>query len=112
MNYIVVMLLSIMDEESAYIVFSFLVTKVLPKNFYSKATQGSSLIGFHQEKFILWSLAKEHLKLDEQSAAQVKDFIDMRGPGFLIPLLVNYLNFQVLIAMWNRMIRQQSVINK
>lgn len=109
MNYIVVMLLSLMDEESAYIVFSHIVTKILPKNFYSKTTQGSSLMGFHQEKFILWSLTKEHLNLDEANAAKVKDFLDMRSPGFLIPLFVNYMNFQVLIATWTQMIKKQSV---
>ena len=111
MNYVVVMLLSFMDEESAYIVFSFIVTKILPKNFYSKTTQGSSLMGFHREKFILWSLAKDHLHLDEGTAAKVKDFLDMRSPGFLIPLFVNYLNFQTLVATWGQMIKKQSVNN-
>jgi len=112
MNYVVTMLLSLMDEESAFIVFSFLVTKILPKNFYSKTTQGSALMGFHQEKFILWSLAKERFNLDEEGAAKVKDFLDMRSPGFLIPLFVNYLNFQTLVATWNQMIKKQSVIKR
>ena len=110
MNYMVVVLLSLMDEESAYLVFSHMVTKMLPKNFYAKTTQGSSLMGFQQEKFVIWSLAKSYLKLDETTSENVKTFLDMRGPSFMIPMFVNFLNFQVMISTWKRAFRTQSVI--
>ncbi len=109
MNYIVAILLSIMDEESAYLVFGHMITKILPKNFYAKTTQGSALMGFQQEKFVLWRLAQDYLKLDENLSESVKNFLDMRGPSFLIPLFVNFLNFQVLVSAWKRMFRNQSV---
>ena len=110
MNYMVVVLLSLMDEESAYLVFSHMVTKMLPKNFYANTTQGSSLMGFQQEKFVIWSLAKSYLKLDETTSENVKTFLDMRGPSFMIPMFVNFLNFQVMISTWKRAFRTQSVI--
>lgn len=109
MNNMAVFLLSLMDEESAFIVLNHIVMRLLPQNFYTQTTQGSSLMGFHQEKFVLYSLAKEMYNLDDAVAEKVKMFLDINGPGFLIPMFVNYLNFQVLFLLWNQMLLSQSV---
>ena len=109
MNYMAVFLLSLMDEESAFIVLNHIVLRLLPQNFYTQTTQGSSLMGFHQEKFVLYSLAKEMYNLDDEAGEKVKMFLDINGPGFFIPMFVNYLNFQVLFLMWNQMLLSQSV---
>jgi hypothetical protein len=107
-----VFLLSLMDEESAFLVLNHIVTRLLPQNYYTQTTQGSSLMGFHQEKFVLYTLAKERLNFDEAVGEKVKMFLDINGPGFLIPLFVNYLNFQVLFLVWNQVLLSQSVRNE
>lgn len=109
MNYITVILLTLMDEESAFVVLSTIIRKILPKHFYAGASQGSALMGFHQEKFVLCHLTKQYLNLNEQDFEKVKNFFEVNSPSFLIPLLVNFLNFQMLIATWNQMMVTQSV---
>jgi len=57
MNKIVLFLVSLMDESSAFWLFSYIVNFILPKQFYSKSNQGIPLYGFQIEKNILKNLA-------------------------------------------------------
>jgi hypothetical protein len=109
MNYIVAFLLSLMDEESAYLVFTHVVTRILPKNYYGKPHQGDSLLGLQQEKFVIVNLAKDHFKLDDQAKEKVDYFLDIYSTGFMIPLFVDYFNYEVLFSIWKRLIHTQSV---
>jgi hypothetical protein len=109
MNYVAAYLLTLMDEESAFWILGEVVAKILPANFYTSPKQCVPLMGYQQEKFIVIELAKEILQLDEQLAAKVQSFMEINGPTLLIPLMINYVNFQVLYGIWNEMILSHSV---
>lgn len=109
MSYVTVFLLSLMDEESVFWTWVHIVTNILPANFYASTRQGVPLMGYQQEKFIILMLAKSFLGLDEKTMEKVESFMEINGPALLVPLLINYLNFEVLFETWNDLLRTQSV---
>jgi hypothetical protein len=109
MSYVTVFLLSLMDEESVFWTWVHLVTNILPANFYASTRQGVPLMGYQQEKYIILTLAKSILNLDEKVMRRVENFMEINGPALLVPLLVNYLSFEVLYETWNDLLMTQSV---
>jgi len=104
MNFLCMFLLTVMDEESAFWMLGYIVTQILPKDFY-----GGSATGLQQEKFILNSLIKEKLGLNQDLAGKVASIIDNSAHVLLSTLLVNSTNFEVSFEAWNMMITNQNV---
>jgi len=111
MNFIVAFLLSLMDEEAAFWVLVHVVGNVLPLNYYASLKQGIPLMGYQQEKFIISHLAKEILQLTDIQHNKVETFLEINGPALLIPLLVNYVSYEILFETWKEMITTNSVKN-
>ena len=109
MSYITVFLLSLMDEESAFWMLGYVVSNILPDNFYASSRQGVPLMGYQQEKYVIWELTKETIKMDENTSDKVQTFLEINGPALLVPLLVNYLTYEVLYETWNQMLMTRSV---
>lgn len=109
MNFIAAFILCFVNQESAFWVLSNVISNILPLNFYGSIKQGIPLMGYQQEKFIISELAKQILNIDEITYAKVQIFMDINGPALLIPLLINYVSFQILFETWNEMIMTQSV---
>ena len=111
MNFIAAFLLSLMNEESAFWVLCHVVGNILPLNYYASLKQGIPLMGYQQEKFIILQLAKEILSLNENQYNKVEMFLEINGPALLIPLLVNYVSYEILFETWKEMINTNSVKN-
>jgi len=108
MNFIACHILCFMNQESAFWVLSNVIANILPLNFYGSIKQGIPLMGYQQEKFIISELARQILQIDEINYSKVQIFMDINGPALLIPLLINYVSFQILYETWNEMIMTQS----
>ncbi len=107
---VIVFLLSMMDEESAFWSFGYLVTKILPNGFYGQTSAtGASLSGCQQEKFVLGNLIKETLGLSPELMGKVNGILDMSTPAMLLTLLINCTNFEVSFEAWNKMFLSKSV---
>ena len=98
-----------MDEENAFWMLSYLVEHILPKDLYSQSENSANLVSFHQEKFVIINLAKEILKLNKKDTEIVSSLLESHGAPLILPVLINYLNFECLFATWNKMILNRSV---
>lgn len=107
MGSIVVFLISLLDEGSAFWLFSYIVNFIMPKNFYGKSNQGIPLIGYQIEKNVLKALGTMHVQGAEADKLEI--FLDSHGPSMIIPLFVNYLNFEGLYETWNKMLTDENV---
>jgi len=104
-----VFLMSMMDEESAFWSFGYLVTKILPNGFYGQTSaSGASLSGCQQEKFVLANLIKETLGLAPELMGKINGLLDMSTPAMLFTLLINCTNFEVSFEAWNKMFLTKS----
>lgn len=100
-------LLSLMDEESAFWTLCFVVTQILPKDFFA---QNDNPLGLQQEKFILNNLIKTKLELNQGLLEKITNILDVSASVLLSSLLVNFTNFEVSFETWNMMVLNKSVI--
>lgn len=107
MNKIALFLLCLNDESSAFWLFCYIVNYIMPKNFYSKSNQGIPMYGFKIEKNLLKTLAIQ--QISGADAVKVETFLDSHGSTMIIPLFINYLNFESLYEIWNRVLTEESV---
>ena len=112
MNYLGMFLLTMMNEESAFWTLGYIVTNILPVNFYGQTELGIPLVGYQQEKFVLGNLIKEQLGLDIEMTHKITTLLDINGLAMLTPLLVNFTNFEVVYETWNKMLFNNNVTNK
>lgn len=110
MIYIANFLLGLLDEPSAFWIFSYLVTKILPPDFYGESSQGVPLYGYQVEKHVIADLAKYLLKLDDKTTEKVLLFLEANAPSMLLPLLTTYCNFEVAFETFNKLILDQDVL--
>jgi len=98
-----------MDEDSAFWTLGYIVTQILPKDFFGQNVSGGPSVGLQQEKFILNSLIKEKLELNQKLAAKVTMILDNNASTLLSSLLVNSINFEVSFEAWNMMLLNKNV---
>jgi len=112
MNFLCMFLLSLMDEESAFWTLGYIVTQLLPSNFFGQTENGSQLIGYQQEKFVLANLMKDNLGLTPDVSSKITTILDVNGSALINTLLINSTCFEVSFEAWNKMLLNQSVCEK
>lgn len=102
MNYIIGFLLCFSEEVDAFELFSHLVDKVLPLRFFQKSEKGTGLLGVLAEKHVLKRLLQDSGLFERSHEIdKAEEFIDLKGPHWLLSLLVNILDFEGSFHIFN-----------
>lgn len=102
MNYIIAYLLCFCEESSAFDLFSHLIDTILPSRFFQKSEKGTGLLGVMAEKHVLRRLLQDSgLVKDQEMLEKAQEFLDLKGPQWLLSLLVNVLDFEGVFYIFN-----------
>jgi len=102
-------LLTLMDEESAFWMLSYLLKEIFPKNLYLQSDQEMTLKNLQTEKFILSQLIQQQEELSSNEIKLINSVLDINGHSFVFGALINFLSFECLLETWNQMILKKDV---
>jgi hypothetical protein len=98
-----------LDEAGAFLVLSYIVQSIFPRDFFENTDNGVPNIGYQREKLVLIDLAGSHLKLDDKKRDKLRRCLDINGPGYIQTLGFNYMNFETHYETMSKMILEGDV---
>jgi Ca2+-binding EF-hand superfamily protein len=109
MNIVTVWLLMFMDQNSAFIMLSYLVEKWLLPDFYMGSSHGNSLNGFYIESTVIASIVEHLIPSMKTSEISSSDFSDLFSLQHLIQLFVSTVDLQTTVFLWDKLAEHGSI---
>ncbi|KRX10137.1 Zinc finger, FYVE/PHD-type [Pseudocohnilembus persalinus] len=129
MNYIMCILLSFAEENTAFKLFCHLFQNIMPDKYFERNDKGQGLFGFQQSIYVLKQLIQDHFDSqvkdknfqvvgEEQSSQYFENpktqvilrYIEFRLPQFLLTLLANNVKMLEVFCIWNQAFEQGSFL--
>ena len=106
MAHLATFLLCLFNEKNSFFIMSFIIEKILPSNFYGN--QDLPMYGCLKEISVLTKAAINYVidAKDQVKQKKLLEFFDKTGLFLLQSFLIDVLNFEAVVYLWNRVIEQ------
>ena len=107
-GHLTIFLLSLLDENNTFNLLCYIVESILPPQFYEKDIQ-LNLYGYQIENYLIYRLTSTAWSLTKKSEIQLLllFFEDIELP-MIQTLLIDCVNFENLLFIWNRVLEKNS----